>query len=148
MTEDICIPLIETSARLCAELGGHCMSVDSFYLLKKARDIEISLPLAMQARMVNEDEVSKVAQRLIDKLRKGYLSEGKQKVLLLGFAYKKNCLDIRNTKVACLAQELQNCCRLVHIHDPLVDRSIVWRRNMEFVWLIKLKFNLICIRLF
>lgn len=106
-------------------VGGHCISVDPYYLLEKARNIEISLPLVMQARMVNEGKASKVAQRLIDELWKRGVSESKQKVLILGFAYKKNCSDIRNTKVACLARELENRGCIVHIHDPLVDRSIV-----------------------
>ena len=104
-------------------VGGHCISIDPYYLLKKAADIGISLPLVMQARRVNEDKASKVAQRLVDELRKRGFSESKQQVLILGFAYKKNCSDIRNTKVACLARELENRGCVVHIYDPLVDRA-------------------------
>lgn len=106
-------------------VGGHCIGVDSYYLLKKANDLGISLPLVTQARNINDNMASKVARRLIDEINITDKCDTKPVILILGFSYKKNCADIRNTKVADLVFELESRGCDVHIYDPLVDKNDV-----------------------
>lgn len=77
-------------------VGGHCIGVDPYYLLNRAAIKGVDLPLVSQSRTTNEKKVTSVADRILD-----IVSEKESaKILLLGFSYKKNCADIRNTKVA------------------------------------------------
>lgn len=103
-------------------VGGHCISVDPYYLLQKASDIGMALPLISMARKINENKVSRVTERFIKILRDLDASTENRKILILGFSYKKNCDDIRNTKVANLVSELNNYGYKVDVYDPLVNK--------------------------
>lgn len=114
-------------------VGGHCIGVDSYYLLKKANDLGISLPLVTQARNINENMASKVARRLVNKINTTDKCDTKPVILILGFSYKKNCGDIRNTKVADLVYELENRGCQVYIYDPVVDKN-----EVEYLYKVKM----------
>lgn len=105
-------------------VGGHCIAVDPYYLLRKGADLGVSLPLVAQARSVNEAKPSKVALRFVDKLRNIETVKTIQAILILGLSYKKNCSDIRNTKVVQLVRELERYGYQIYVCDPLVDRNI------------------------
>lgn len=104
-------------------VGGHCISVDPYYLLQKASEIGLSLPLVSTARMVNENKVSKVVDRFVEKLHNTDITTENNKILIVGFSYKKNCADIRNTKVANLVKGLENYGYIVDVYDPLVNKQ-------------------------
>lgn len=105
-------------------VGGHCISVDPYYLLQKASDVGISLPLVSQARKINEEKASYVALRFVKQIQKLNTTDSRHKILILGFSYKKNCSDIRNTKVIKLLQEIEHYGFHVDVYDPLVDKVI------------------------
>lgn len=100
-------------------VGGHCIGVDPYYLLQRACKLETATPLIKCAREINESKAEKVANNLIQ------LFESKQKdgikVLLLGFAYKANTSDTRNTKVADIYKILSQRFQDVDCFDPYVD---------------------------
>lgn len=104
-------------------VGGHCIGVDPYYLLKKAKDLGITLPLVSQARKTNENKVAYVACKLIDKIRSLRTTDKNDKILILGFSYKKNSADIRNTKIANLVYKLEKYGYQVQVFDPLIDRK-------------------------
>ncbi len=104
-------------------VGGHCISVDPYYLLQKASDIGLSLPLVSTARMINENKASKVVDRFVEKLRDTDIPTENNKILIVGFSYKKNCADIRNTKVVNLVKGFENYGYKVDIYDPLVNKT-------------------------
>lgn len=106
-------------------VGGHCISVDPYYLLQKASDVGISLPLVSQARKVNEAKASNVASCFVKQVQKLNTTDSRHKILILGFSYKKNSSDIRNTKVVKLVQEIERYGFHVDVYDPLVDKVIV-----------------------
>lgn len=108
-------------------VGGHCISVDPYYLLQKASDVGISLPIVSQARKTNEAKASYVALRFVKQIQNLSISDSRHKILILGFSYKKNCSDIRNTKVVKLVQEIEHYGFCVDVYDPLVDKVIVER---------------------
>lgn len=103
-------------------VGGHCISVDPYYLLQKAYDIGVSLPLVSTARMVNENKASKVVNKFVEMLHNTDTSTENNKILIVGFSYKKNCADIRNTKVANLVKGVESYGYKVDVFDPLVNK--------------------------
>ena len=76
---------------------------------------------------------SKVARRLVNKINTTDKCDTKPVILILGFSYKKNCGDIRNTKVADLVYELENRGCQVHIYDPVVDKN-----EVEYLYKVKM----------
>lgn len=104
-------------------VGGHCISVDPYYLLQKASDIGMALPLVSMARKVNENKVSKVVDRFLKRVRDLDATTENKKILIIGFAYKKNSADIRNTKVANIVKELEIQGYKVDVYDPLVNKK-------------------------
>lgn len=104
-------------------VGGHCIGVDPYYLLNRATIKGVDLPLVSQSRKTNEKKVTSVANRILD-----LVSEKESaKILLLGFSYKKNCADIRNTKVAEIIKILEARGIDVECYDPLVNIEQVKR---------------------
>lgn len=101
-------------------VGGHCIGVDPYYLLNRANSKGIKLPLVETARRVNEEKTKLVAQKILEIAKTVSDAHNSPKVLLLGFSYKPNTNDIRNTKVANVVKWLQNKCH-VDCFDPLVD---------------------------
>lgn len=105
-------------------VGGHCISVDPYYLLDRAFTKGLNMPLIQKARQINEDKPIVVANRICETINK--LELYFPEILLLGFAYKPNSSDIRNTKVAVVLNELNN--RGIHTvcFDPLVNSDVVF----------------------
>lgn len=99
-------------------VGGHCISVDPYYLIQKAQVYGV-MPHIMQAsRRLNESMGNYVAQRVITLMnRKGILVRG-ARILLLGFTFKENCPDIRNTKVVDIYSALKEYTDNIYIYDP------------------------------
>lgn len=101
-------------------VGGHCIGVDPYYLLNRATSKGIKLPLVETARRINEAKSETVAQRIFEIAKTASSSYNAPSILLLGFSYKPNTSDVRNTKVADVIKWLQNKCN-VDCFDPLVD---------------------------
>lgn len=110
-------------------VGGHCIGVDPYYLLARAKDIHIELPLVSIAREINESKVQTVADRI-----KAYaLSLNKPlrevSILVLGVSYKPDTPDIRNSKAIELIKLLKSDVGRVDCFDPLVDKSSLFRNQ-------------------
>lgn len=106
-------------------VGGHCIGVDPYYLLERASTKGIHLPLVEMARHINERKPEQVAQRLLEMCKAICGVQKVPNILLLGFSYKPNTNDIRNTKVADVVKRLQGKCNL-DCYDPLVDSKLVF----------------------
>lgn len=102
-------------------VGGHCIGIDTYYLLKRAEDKEQSLDLVRTARRINETSPLKVAARI----KEYAASINARCILLLGFSFKENTSDSRNTKVADVYNELKRKGLTVDCFDPLVDKKRV-----------------------
>lgn len=106
-------------------VGGHCIGVDPYYLAFKAEELGYKPEVILSGRRVNDNMGNFVAQKVIKMLiTKGKLIN-KAKVLILGFAFKENCPDTRNTKVIDIYRELTAFSVNVTIHDPWVNASHV-----------------------
>ncbi len=99
-------------------VGGHCISVDPFYLMHKAKQIGLDPQVIAAGRRVNDHIPLFIAKRVVQTL----LDKGKNprecKVLVLGITFKENVADIRNSKVVDLVKELMEYSLSVHVVDP------------------------------
>ena len=104
-------------------VGGHCIGVDPYYLLQRAESRNVELPLVYMARNINEFKVEDIVARIKEY---GKVPPHSKRILLLGFSYKSDSSDIRNTKVAALYKLLEQECMKVDCYDPLVNASDVY----------------------
>ncbi|MEZ9394590.1 nucleotide sugar dehydrogenase [Vibrio splendidus] len=102
-------------------VGGHCIGVDPYYLLDKSQKNGYVPDLIRQAREINDVMPAYLAQDFLNSLIKQKINPIDCHVGLLGFTFKENCPDIRNTKVYNLYLELLELGFKVSIYDPWAD---------------------------
>ena len=106
-------------------VGGHCISVDPYYLIRKAKGCGVMPGVMSSARAVNEGMGAYVAEQVVRCMNsKGILAKGAE-VLLLGYSFKENCPDTRNTKVADVFHSLHSYGCQVAVCDPVVAADAV-----------------------
>lgn len=99
-------------------VGGHCIGIDPYYLLYKARQLGIDPQVINSGRRINDSMPAYVATKLLQKLIQHGKSPRQTKVLVMGLTFKENVSDIRNSRVADLVRELMNYSISVHLVDP------------------------------
>jgi len=104
-------------------VGGHCISVDPYYLIKKAGEAGIIPDIILASRKINEAIPSVVGEQLLERIDDQRLPRRDAKILILGFAFKENCPDFRNTKVYDLYLKMVRLGLRVQIYDPVIDIS-------------------------
>ena len=104
-------------------VGGHCIGVDPYYLTHKAQSIGFNPELILAARRVNDAMPEFVAGKVVKAMVQNKLFGVELKILVMGFTFKEDCPDIRNTKVANLIYELQSCGIDVECFDPVMDQE-------------------------
>lgn len=104
-------------------VGGHCIGVDPYYLLHKSQSYGYVPDLIRTAREINDSMSAVVAQQFLQNLLRKEINPIGLKVVLLGFAFKENCPDIRNTKIIDLYHELLKMKLDVQVYDPVVDKQ-------------------------
>lgn len=102
-------------------VGGHCIGVDPYYLAYKSESLGYQPEVILSGRRVNDNMGKFVAEKVIKMMiAKRGITE-KSKVLILGFAFKENCPDTRNTKVIDIYRELKAFNIKVDVYDPWAD---------------------------
>ena len=101
-------------------VGGHCIGVDPFYLMYKSEQAGHEPRLVRAGRRINDGMASYVAERVVEMMRQAGIAAADARTLVLGFAFKENCSDIRNTKVADLVAALVAHGTDVDVFDPWV----------------------------
>jgi UDP-N-acetyl-D-glucosamine/UDP-N-acetyl-D-galactosamine dehydrogenase len=104
-------------------VGGHCIGVDPYYLTHKAEVTGYHPELILAARRINSRMGSVVADRVIRLMSERRLHIVDARVLVLGFAFKENCPDLRNTRVIDIVRELESSAAKVDVYDPWVDAA-------------------------
>ncbi len=102
-------------------VGGHCIGVDPYYLTYKAQEVGYHPEIILAGRRINDGMGEYVADRLVKLMTKQGINVVGSRVLLLGFAFKENCPDFRNTKVVDVLNALKAYNINVDVHDPWVD---------------------------
>jgi UDP-N-acetyl-D-galactosamine dehydrogenase len=102
-------------------VGGHCIGVDPYYLAQKAQEVGYNPEIILAGRRINDGMGKYVAIETIKlMIQKGLVILG-SKILILGFTFKENCNDIRNSKVIDIILELANYGVITIISDPWAD---------------------------
>lgn len=99
-------------------VGGHCIGVDPYYLAQKAQEVGYHPEIILAGRRMNDSMGRHVATEVIRCMMRKDLKVLDAKVLLLGFTFKENCPDIRNTRIIDIYRELKNFDIDVDIYDP------------------------------
>ena len=104
-------------------VGGHCISVDPYYLTHKAQEVGHHPQVILAGRRTNDGMGPYVADQVIKLMvRKGINPVG-ARILILGLAFKENCPDLRNTRVVDIVQALVGYNTQVEVFDPWVDAA-------------------------
>ena len=102
-------------------VGGHCISVDPYYLTHKAQEVGHHPQVILAVRRTNDGMCGYVADQVIKlMLRKG-INPVAARILVLGLAFKENCPDLRNTRVVDIVRALQGYNARVDVFDPWVN---------------------------
>jgi len=103
-------------------VGGHCIGVDPYYLTHKAVEVGYNPEIILAGRTINDNMSFFIADKVTELMTKKDISVNGSNILMMGLAFKENCPDIRNTKVADLIEELNNFNCNVDVYDPWVDK--------------------------
>lgn len=106
-------------------VGGHCISVDPFYLTHKAHELGYQPEVILAGRRINEGMGEYVAMQLLKGLASQNIQIDRARVLVLGFTFKGDCPDTRNTKIIDVIRELRNFNIDVDVFDSWADPSEV-----------------------
>ncbi len=104
-------------------VGGHCIGVDPYYLTYKAELMGYHSQVILAGRRINDDMGKYVAETLVKKLIAAGKAVNNAKVAILGFTFKENCPDTRNTKVIDIVKELREYGIEPLITDPQADED-------------------------
>lgn len=102
-------------------VGGHCIGVDPYYLAQKAQEVGYNPEIILAGRRLNDGMGKYVANETIKLMIRKGLSIKNSKILILGFTFKEDCPDVRNTKVIDIILELETYGVTTIISDPWAD---------------------------
>jgi len=115
-------------------VGGHCIGVDPYYLTYKAEMLGYHSQIILSGRRINDDMGKYVAENVVKKLIDADKPVKGAKVAILGFTFKENCPDTRNTKIIDIVKELGEYGITPVIADPAADAAEAkWLYGVEFV---------------
>lgn len=102
-------------------VGGHCIGVDPYYLTHKAQEIGYQPEIILAGRRINDGMGSYVVERLVKRMTKNRIHVADANVLIMGFTFKENCPDLRNTRVIDMIKELESYHANIDVFDPWVN---------------------------
>jgi UDP-N-acetyl-D-galactosamine dehydrogenase len=102
-------------------VGGHCISVDPYYLTHKAQEVGHHPDVILAGRRTNDSMGPYVASEVIRLMVRKGINPVRARILVLGLAFKENCPDLRNTRVVDIVHALRGYNAEVDVHDPWVN---------------------------
>jgi len=121
-------------------VGGHCIGIDPYYLTFESMRHGHIPDLILTARNLNEKMSKHIYDRTLKGVKKKEIKNKSLKVLLLGYTFKEDCRDTRNTKVLDIAKLFTKNHHKVHIYDPLISEQNINIPNLKFLSSPKLNF--------
>jgi UDP-N-acetyl-D-galactosamine dehydrogenase len=122
-------------------VGGHCIGVDPYYLAQKAQEVGYHPEIILAGRRINDSMGKYVAQQTVKLMMRKDIKVFQSYVLILGFTFKENCPDVRNTKVIDIYNELKTFDINVEVFDPIAsiidvkkeyNISLIEEQNLNF----------------
>ena len=115
-------------------VGGHCIGVDPYYLTHKSKKLNYNPKVILSGRKINDSMPNYIVEKLITILLNNFTSKNGKKILILGYTFKENCSDYRNSKVANIVNKIIKNKMIPYIYDPNINiRNIKNRHNKLFV---------------
>ena len=108
-------------------VGGHCIGVDPYYLTHKAQKLGYQPEVILSGRRINDGMGKYIAEQTVKKMIHNNLHVHGAKVGILGFTFKENCPDVRNTKVVDIVNELKSYCIDPIVYDPVADSDNAYK---------------------
>ena len=128
-------------------VGGHCVGVDPYYLTYKSKKIGYDPKVILSGRKLNDSMSRYVFEQILEKTKINNIKFKNLKILMLGYSFKENCSDTRNSKVSDLVDNFLKKKIDLIIHDPLVLRDHLKKNHKKFfcenLKMNKKKFNVI-----
>ncbi len=106
-------------------VGGHCIGVDPHYLAHKALEVGYKPEMVLAGRKLNDSMGFYIADQVSKLMTKKKIMIVESNILIMGFSFKENCPDIRNTRVIDIFKSLQKLKSNVEVYDPWVDKDDV-----------------------
>ena len=106
-------------------VGGHCIGVDPYYLAQKAQEAGYHPEIILAGRRLNDGMGAYVASETIKLMIKKEMQIKNAKILILGFTFKENCPDVRNTRVIDIVNELKSYQAEISVCDPWAEPAVV-----------------------
>lgn len=122
-------------------VGGHCIGVDPYYLTYKAQLAGYQPEIILAGRRLNDGMGEYVANRLVKKLIQEDIKVFNSKILIMGYTFKENCPDIRNTKVIDIINELNEYGSRIDVFDPWINTDEFKNLNTNFTYVNEPKNN-------
>jgi len=104
-------------------VGGHCIGVDPYDLIHKAKEIGYEPRLILAGRELNENMGNHVVSQLIKKMKKKKIQIKNSKILIMGLTFKENCADIRNSGIKSVISGLKKYNCNIDLYDPWADKK-------------------------
>jgi UDP-N-acetyl-D-galactosamine dehydrogenase len=115
-------------------VGGHCIGVDPYYLAQKAQEVGYHPEIILAGRRLNDGMGAYVANQVIKLMVKKGIAVKNSNILILGFTFKENCPDVRNTKVVDIFNALKDYDTCIKVYDPWADPiEVMHEYNIESV---------------
>ncbi|MCM3786242.1 nucleotide sugar dehydrogenase [Neobacillus mesonae] len=108
-------------------VGGHCISIDPYYLTYKAEDSGYHSKIILAGRHINDGMGKYIAQNIIKMMVRHHMDLKNTRIGILGLAFKENCSDIRNSKVVDIVNELSEYGITPLVSDPYVDANSAYK---------------------
>ena len=102
-------------------VGGHCIGVDPYYLTHKAQAVGHHPEMILAGRRLNDNMSTHIVSQLLKAMLKKSIQIAGSRVLVMGFTFKENCPDLRNTRIIDIVHELIEYNITVDVYDPWVD---------------------------
>lgn len=106
-------------------VGGHCIGVDPYYFIYKAHQVGYESQIVAAGRRMNDSMGRFVAEMAVKKMVQAGLAPAQTRVVILGFTFKENCPDVRNTRVADIVHTLEEYGICPVVVDPCADKALV-----------------------
>lgn len=103
-------------------VGGHCIGVDPYYLIHKSKEVGYTPELILSARKINEYMGEHITHKIVELMRLKNILLESANVLIMGFSFKENCPDFRNTRIIDVHHNFEKLGCKIDIYDPYVSK--------------------------
>ncbi len=121
-------------------VGGHCIGVDPYYLTYKAAELGYDPEVILSGRSLNNSIGPYIAEKCIELMLSNDKTINGSRILVMGYTFKENCPDIRNTRVIDIVRKLQKFCK-IDIYDPWINKDDIDEHEISNILVSELKEN-------